>query len=454
MADVRRHRRTTPGPRRPRRCWATCPGGAARSSSAWCASGLSAPRLMAAPTKRRRMSRRGLDLVAAGGLVRADELQLVAHRGGVARQGLAVRGRARRRPRGRAAGARSWIALTMGGAYRWRSPSARKRAQPGSGSLTPGPSVGAAASRAQLTAPRGAAKPTVPGHAGAAGKQRCDDLRLELEDLEQLAAEVGRGGADAHPREHLAQPGLEAPRSRLTIGSLGVTSSAPRVPASSAASSMASHGTTALAPDASVIAAVWTSRTSAASTTMSVWPRRPASVSAAWTAPAASTEPTGSRPSRRPPRRSRMTSSTPRSRPRARLGRRALDREPRAPLAPARGPGRVEGPTPPSPADRRRRRDRPRTSAEATAGRPRTGTARRRVRPCGGSGASSGAAAPQVDREVHDDALALGVDGRVGDLREAGAGGRPPAGPSRGAGQSACRRPCSTSARVPRGPWS
>ena len=31
--------------------------------------------------------------------------------------------------------ARSWMALTMGGAYRWRSPSARKRAQPGSTQL-------------------------------------------------------------------------------------------------------------------------------------------------------------------------------------------------------------------------------------------------------------------------------------------------------------------------------
>ena len=60
----------------------------------------------------------------------------------------------------------------------------------------------------------------------------------------------------------LRRPASKA-RSRLTMAASGVTSSAPRVPASSAASSMASQGTTALAPDASVMAAVWTSRTSA-----------------------------------------------------------------------------------------------------------------------------------------------------------------------------------------------
>ena len=82
----------------------------------------------------------------------------------------------------------------------------------------------------------------------------------------------------------LRRPASKA-RSRLAMARSGVTSSAPRVPASSAASSMASHGTTAVAPTASAMAAAWTSRMSAASTTMSVWPRRPASVSAAWTAP-------------------------------------------------------------------------------------------------------------------------------------------------------------------------
>ena len=42
----------------------------------------------------------------------------------------------------------------------------------------------------------------------------------------------------------------------------------------------------------------------------------------------------------------------------------------------------------------------------------------RSVRACVAPAPSSGGAAPELDREVHDDPLALGVDGRVGDLRE------------------------------------
>src|SRR3972149_1289100 len=52
--------------------------------------------------------------------------------------------------------------------------------------------------------------------------------------------------------------------------------SAPRDPASSAASSMARRGRSAVAPTARTIAAPWTSRTSAASHSTSVRPRRPA----------------------------------------------------------------------------------------------------------------------------------------------------------------------------------
>ena len=92
--------------------------------------------------------------------------------------------------------------------------------------------------------------------------------------------------------------------------SAGVIVSAPRVPASSAASSIASRGWTAVAPTASSIAIAWTSRTSAASTTRSVRPRRPASVSAVWTAPAPRIDGTGRR-SNEKPRSERTMTSTP-----------------------------------------------------------------------------------------------------------------------------------------------
>ncbi len=60
----------------------------------------------------------------------------------------------------------------------------------------------------------------VPGQLGAAGKHRCVTSDWSSSDLEQLAAEVGRGGADAHPCEHLAQPGLEGAQ-QVDDGSLG-----------------------------------------------------------------------------------------------------------------------------------------------------------------------------------------------------------------------------------------
>ncbi len=98
--------------------------------------------------------------------------------------------------------------------------------------------------------------------------------------------------------------------SRLSTAASGVRSSTPREPAVSIASSTASHGTTAVAPAASVIAREWTSRTSAASTRTSVRPRRPASVSAVLTAPAARTDGIGSR-ERENERSDRTTSSAP-----------------------------------------------------------------------------------------------------------------------------------------------
>ena len=59
------------------------------------------------------------------------------------------------------------------------------------------------------------------------------------------------------------------------IAAAGLTASAPRVPASSAASSRASRGWAAVAPTARTIAIEWTSRMSAASTTMSVAAAQP-----------------------------------------------------------------------------------------------------------------------------------------------------------------------------------
>ncbi len=143
------------------------------------------------------------------------------------------------------------------------------------------------------------------------------------------------------------------------------------------------------------MAAVCTSRMSAPSTTMSVWPRRPASVRAACTAPADSTAPTGSRPSVTYRRSLRMSSSMPSlvAARRASAARRATAASrPSDPSAGSHEVSRVR--------TRRRRPSpipaRPPTNMCCSEGRSATnGEGSRSVRPCGGRGARSGARRPR-----------------------------------------------------------
>ena len=118
----------------------------------------------------------------------------------------------------------------------------------------------------------------------------------------------------------LRRPASNAATRPSTV-SAGVIASAPRVPASSAASSIARRGWTAVAPTARTMAIAWTSRMSDALTATSVRPRRPASVRAVCTAPVARIEGTGSRSidqaaslttTRPAPRREAATASVPR----------------------------------------------------------------------------------------------------------------------------------------------
>ena len=101
----------------------------------------------------------------------------------------------------------------MPGEKRCASPSARKRAQPGSGRRGSRPAgVGgratAAARRRSTRSPR-SARVVRPGHAAAFGKQRRDDVGREVDGVDQRPADVAGDRADAHPRQGLAQAGLE-----------------------------------------------------------------------------------------------------------------------------------------------------------------------------------------------------------------------------------------------------
>ena len=83
----------------------------------------------------------------------------------------------------------------------------------------------------------------------AVGKQRATTRRVEVDDVDQRAADVRRDGADAHPGQRLAQAGLERGDEVGRRCRPGSASSAPRVPASSAASSIASRGLDGRRPD-------------------------------------------------------------------------------------------------------------------------------------------------------------------------------------------------------------
>ena len=137
----------------------------------------------------------------------------------------------------------------------------------------------------------GEGRPARPG--GRHREARRHDRGVEVDDVDERATDIRRHRADPHPCEGLAQPGFEGDARRSMV-SADDRSSAPRVPASSAASSTASHGCTAVAPAAMTMAMEWTSRTSDASTRRSVRPRRPAAVNAVWTAPTARIDGIGS----------------------------------------------------------------------------------------------------------------------------------------------------------------
>ena len=102
-------------------------------------------------------------------------------------------------------------AVAFAGLYRWSSPSPRKRAKPGSGSRS-GPDGGR--ERPRLVEPLELDAGEVGGleaarPRGRGGEAAGHDGGPELEGLEQLAADVARDGRDAHPGEHLAQAGVE-----------------------------------------------------------------------------------------------------------------------------------------------------------------------------------------------------------------------------------------------------
>ncbi len=205
----------------------------------------------------------------------------------------------------------------------------------------------------------------------------------------------------------LRRPASNAAR-RFATASSAVSSSAPREPAVSIASSTASHGTAAVAPAARAIAREWTSRMSAASTRMSDRPRRPASVSAVFTAPTARTDGIGSRVAEN--ERSDRTRSSVRPRA-ARDGGdgEALEGGLESAWPGGRIPGRIE---PGDPA-----RERVEQRVEIGDDRP---VEAQRPRPAGGPRrpAEQRRAPPEVDPHVHDRPLALRVDRRVRHLGE------------------------------------
>ena len=196
--------------------------------------------------------------------------------------------------------ARSVISPAIRGEKRWPSPSARNRANPGSGRRGSRPAAGSgmasAAARRRICRSARSARVVRPGHAAAVGKQRATT------DASRSMTSISAPPMyDATALIPIRASVLRNPASKAVISwpmvSAGVSVSAPRVPASSAASSMARRGSTAVAPTARTIAMAWTSRMSSALTARSVRPRRPAPVSAVWTAPTARIDGTGRRSS-------------------------------------------------------------------------------------------------------------------------------------------------------------
>ena len=171
--------------------------------SAWCASGLSAPSDIAAPAKRGRIADTGSTSASGSGSRR--RLRMTSWSRTVA----GVRASAARYSSSASAcapaAASVCIDFTVDGAYRWRSPSPRKRAKPGSWKRAARVAASAAAARRAQLALGDDVEGHAPGPRGRGREAARGDVGLQLHHLEQRAADVRGGGADAHPREHLAQ---------------------------------------------------------------------------------------------------------------------------------------------------------------------------------------------------------------------------------------------------------
>ncbi len=218
---VRRPARTRPDPRRPRRCSRRPPARWMPIVSAWWASGDSAPTLIAETTNRRAIDRASSTSSKANGIRKSSHAQLVARVAGVACRPTPAPTRYRVE-RGRRCETSSpvgvapdstWISLAIRGANRCASPSPRNRANPGSGNRAsrPGWRLGqcerSAASPDDTRAKVDERRP--PGPRSGAREAALDDVRREVDRVDQRSADVARDRADAHPRQRLAQAGRE-----------------------------------------------------------------------------------------------------------------------------------------------------------------------------------------------------------------------------------------------------
>ena len=149
--------------------------------SAWWASGDSAPTLIAETTNRRAIERASSTSSSGDRRATPADAEPVAgdaRRGAAGASVVAVRGEGGvdAAAGSSAARQRSVIAVAFAGAYRWSSPSPRKRAKPGIGQPARGPrrpGDGPRPPRApELDASPRSASLERPGHAAAAGKQR------------------------------------------------------------------------------------------------------------------------------------------------------------------------------------------------------------------------------------------------------------------------------------------
>ena len=242
-----RRPRTTPDPRRLRRCWrhrrragcrSSAPGAPRatarrRSSPTRRTAGRSTARPRpsdsptGAPRRRTRSSSRGAD----GRRRSAPSAPRYLASDGVQRRRLLAG--ARRRPL-TAPGSRSRCV----GANRCASPSARNRAKPGSGNRASRPGSGRGQCQRGIPAPQADAPPRSsnvvrPGHAPAIGKQRPIDVGRRGRSCRRAPRRRSYAIALMPIRARVLRSPAAKASARLSIASAGVSSSAPRVPASS-----------------------------------------------------------------------------------------------------------------------------------------------------------------------------------------------------------------------------